>query len=98
MTKASKIYIVRQFATRYFSTHDAKEDEYSGHGAASTEQGAIAATVVRIFLKQYAKALIIDRMSGAVIYTIKLDSYGLRVLYGREAKDYERLRLVRKAA
>lgn len=88
----------RPYATHYYSDPAAKEPAFTSQGAAKTDEGAIRATVVRVFMHQYVKALIHDRRTGLLLYTIKLDSGGLRVHYGRavtEAADNPGLRVVK---
>jgi hypothetical protein len=86
--------IKRRYATHYFTGIADGLPSYVSHGAASSEQGAIRATVVRIFLGQYGKAVVIDRELNVPIYTIKLTAQGLRVHYGREAEPPVVLRRV----
>lgn len=76
--------LLRPFATHYFTNpNDTKAAEIS-HGACSTEQGAIRASVVRLFLGQYGRCQIVDRESGAVIYTVKRNMHGLHIRYGSD--------------
>lgn len=78
--------IIRRYATHYYNgVHDSSPKAISSHGAAASEQGAIRATVVRIFLGQYAKAIVVDRELDVPIYTIRLTSSGLQVTYGRQS-------------
>ncbi len=76
--------IKRPYSTSYFSTAEAKEADITSHGAASSDKGAIRASVVRIFMGEYRKALVHDRRTGDLLYTIRLDQGGLKVFYGRE--------------
>lgn len=74
--------IKRPYATRYFTGVNDTESSYTSHGAASSDTGAIRASVVRIFMGEYAKAVIYDRREGIAIYTVKLGAHGLQVHYG----------------
>lgn len=74
----------RPYATHYYSSTGDREPSFSSQGAAGSDYGAIRATVVRIFMGQYAKALIHDRRDGTLLYTIKYDSTGLKIHYGAE--------------
>ena len=80
------IIIKRRYATLYYtSVQDTKASDVVSHGAAASEQGSIRATVVRIFMGQYGKAIVVDRELNVPIYTIRLTSAGLQVTYGRQA-------------
>lgn len=72
----------RPFITRYF---DEPGGAAEAHGACTTEEGAIRATVVRIFVGQWLYAVVFDRSkAGDVpIYTIKRTGNALTVHYGR---------------
>jgi hypothetical protein len=83
-TKAKEIK--RPFATHYFSDLNARENAYASQGAASSERGAIRATVVHVFMQEWAKALIYDRRTGVLIYTVKVTSHGIQVYYGATAE------------
>jgi hypothetical protein len=88
--------IKRRYATNYYTSVHDRGPSFTSHGAAASEQGAIRATVVRIFMGQYGKAVVVDRETGIPIYTIKLTVEGLRVQYGRgEAEQPVLLRRVR---
>jgi hypothetical protein len=87
--------IKRPYATHYFTNPDDKLAAYVTHGACSSEKGAIRATVVRIFMGEHAKAVVIDRELDIAIYTIKLTSVGLQVSYGRDQSDRTQLRRVK---
>lgn len=88
--------IKRPYATHYYGDHADKLPSYISHGACSTEQGAIRATVVRIFMGEYGKAVVVDRELEIPIYTIKLTEAGLQVRYGRD-HEVERPKLRRVA-
>lgn len=79
----------RPYATHYYTSATDRTPTFTSHGACSSEQGAIRATVVRIFMGQYGKAMVVDRTLDVVIYTIKLTVAGLQVTYGR---DHEAVR------
>jgi hypothetical protein len=72
----------RPFATHYFTSVGDKDPTAVSKGAASTEQGAIRASIVRIFMGQYAKAVIIDRESGVPLYNVRPGPQGLQIRYG----------------
>jgi len=80
--KEKEIIIKRPYATKYYTGLAVREDAYSTQGAATTEQGAIRATVVRIFMSEYAKAVIFDRRTNVPIYTVKIGVHGIQVHYG----------------
>ncbi len=78
--------IKRPYATHYFTLASDKESSLTQQGAAKTEDNAKRATVVRIILDQWAKATIVDRRSGIVIYTLVRTGRGIDIkLGGREA-------------
>lgn len=85
----------RPYSTHYYSLSDDKDPSYSSHGACSSEMGAIRATVVRIFIGQYKKALVHDRDTGNLLYTIKIGPGGLQVFYGRAAESDVVLRRIK---
>lgn len=85
----------RPYATHYYVRTNDKDPSFTSRGAASTEHGAIRATVVRIFLGQYVKAIVVDRELGVPIYTIRLQSTGLHITYGRERESVTELRRVK---
>jgi len=72
----------RPFATHYYRFPTDTGPELVSQGAAKTEEGAIRATVVRVFVGQYAKAIIYDRDSGSAMYHVITGPGGLRVRYG----------------
>jgi len=74
----------RPYATHYYQSNSDREPSFSSQGAASSDYGAIRASVVRIFMGQYAKALIHDRRDGTLLYTVKYDTTGLKIHYGSE--------------
>lgn len=74
--------IKRPFATYYYADIHCEHNAYSTQGHAATEQGAIRASVVRVFLEQHAMAVIIDRRTGVPIYSVKRGVQGISVHYG----------------
>jgi hypothetical protein len=74
--------LARPFATHYFSSVGDKDAATVSKGAASTEQGAIRASIVRIFMGQYAKAVIVDRETGVPLYNVRPGPQGLQIRYG----------------
>ncbi len=72
----------RPYATHYFyNPVDSTADTVS-HGASASEEGALRACIVRVFLGQYAKAVIHDRSTGVPVYTVRRGAGGIRVSYG----------------
>jgi hypothetical protein len=71
--------IKRPFTIHYHA-HDSDVPTSQGHAA--TDKGAIRAAVVRIFLEEHAEAIVYDRRTGAVAYTIRVVGGALRVHYG----------------
>ena len=65
----------RPFQTLYYSSVRGRVQDWSSHGHAASEEGAIRAAVVRIFVDQYAVARIYE--AGALIYTLYRDRDGL---------------------
>ena len=72
----------RRYATRYYHTKEAALTNIATQGAASTEQGAIRAAVVRIFLGQHGKCVVIDRTTGEQMYQLFRGAGGLQAKYG----------------
>jgi hypothetical protein len=68
----------RPFKTLYFES--SRSDGWSGQGSAGSEEGAIRAAVVRVFLGQYQRAEIHDQ--GVLIYTIYRTGKGITIAYG----------------
>lgn len=73
----------RPFVTFYYSDVHAREAVFVSQGFSASAEGAVRASVVRVFLNEYGKALIFDRRDGALVYTVKTGAEGLRVNYGR---------------
>lgn len=76
----------RPYATLYY---DKTGGVTASHGAAKTEQGAIRASVPRIFMGEHTHAEIVDRASGVVLYTVRFGPNGLEVSYG--SMSYQKL-------
>lgn len=91
---ANKGEIVRPYSTHYFTDTDGRGTAYSSTGASSSEQGAIRAAIVRLFLGQYKKAVVYDRFTGLAVYNIKIHNRSISVGYGAgvEFKGYDRMR------
>lgn len=91
MQKADKA-IVRPYATHYFTLANDREADTVSRGAAATEEGAIRAALVRVFLGQYQKAVIVDRYTGVAVYHIRPGAGGLLVRFGAgiDFKQFER--------
>lgn len=73
----------RPFATFYYRGVFDPLDQPVHQGAAKTEVNARRATVVRIIIEQYAKAVIIDRHDGTVLYTLRHAKSGITISFGR---------------
>jgi len=84
--------IKRPYATHYFTLASDREADTVSHGAASTEEGAIRAALVRVFLGQYQKAVIINRFTGVAVYHVRPGAGGLVVRFGSgiDFKQFER--------
>ena len=74
--------IRRPFSTHYYRGAGDREPEAVSHGACASEEGAIRATVVRVFMGQYQKAIIHDRRTGVAIYNVRQGPGGIQVRYG----------------
>ncbi len=55
----------RPFATYYYHGLLDDEDDFTAHGCCSTDEGAQARAVVKVWLHKYAKAIIYNRDTGA---------------------------------
>ena len=82
----------RPYTTLYYHGPNDEYAAHATHGACASEQGAIRASIVRVFLGQYTKAVIYDRTTGVAIYNVKRASGGLRVDYGSGVSFKEHLR------
>jgi hypothetical protein len=84
--------IKRAYATHYFTLASDRMADAVSRGAASSEQGAIRAAIVRVFLGQYQKAIIVDRHTGVALYHVRPGAGGLQVRYGSgiDFKEWER--------
>jgi hypothetical protein len=72
----------RQYATHYFSGQRDRFPAAVSHGACASEEGAIRASAVRIFLGQYQKCQVVDRANGVTLYTVRTGAGGIHVEYG----------------
>lgn len=90
--KKSDPSLARPYATHYFTLATDRVADVVSHGAAATEQGAIRAAIVRVFMGQYQKAIIVDRFTGVAVYHIRPGAGGLQVRYGSgiDFKEWER--------
>lgn len=68
----------RPYATHYYRGGTLLQAQ----GACASPEGAVRATVVRIFLGQYDKAVVVDRRNGVPQYTVTINGANLRVHYG----------------
>jgi hypothetical protein len=72
----------RPYVTHYYAGVNDGAAAYKSYGAAASEQGAIRAAIVRVFLGQWAKAVVHDRATGVALYNIRVGVGGIRVQYG----------------
>lgn len=75
----------RPFTNLYYGTHTAPEDAYVAQGHAASERGAIRASVVRVFLNQYAMTRVFHE--GVKIYTIHHTKRGMQISYGSSVRS-----------
>jgi len=80
--KKAPATLKRRYATRYYATKEAALEAVVTQGAAASEQGAIRAAVVRIFLGQHGKCVVIDRTTGEQMYQMFRGAGGLQTKYG----------------
>ena len=71
----------RPYATYYYASVKDQADDFLRQGHAKSEEGAIRAAVVRVFLGQAQCATICE--NGVVIYTVVRQRTTLTVHYGR---------------
>lgn len=81
--------IKRRFATRYYLNQRETANDFATHGAASSEHGAIRAAVVRIFLGQYAKCVVVDRLTNTEMYQLQRGPKGLETRYAKDVSFKE---------
>lgn len=72
----------RPYATMYYADAKATVPGLVSQGFCSSDRGAIRASVVRIFMGEYKKAVIYDRKLGIPVYTVQLGKGGLQAHYG----------------
>lgn len=84
--------IKRPYSTHYFTLANDREADTVSSGAASTEEGAIRAAIVRVFMGQYQKAVIYNRYTGVAVYHIRPGAGGISVRFGAgvDYKQFER--------
>jgi hypothetical protein len=92
--------IKRPYATHYFTLANDREADTVSRGAAASEEGAIRAALVRVFLGQYQKAVIFNRHTGVAVYHIRPGAGGLVVRFGAgiDFKQFERSAARRRRA
>lgn len=71
----------RRYATRYYHNRTDDPLAVASQGAATSEKGAIRAAVVRIFLGQHGKCVVVDRVTGQSLYTLQRGARGLETKY-----------------
>jgi hypothetical protein len=91
VAKADK-EIIRPYSTHYFTLANDREADLVSRGAASTEEGAIRAAIVRVFMGQFQKAVIYNRHTGVAVYHIRPGAGGISVRFGAgiDFKQFER--------
>lgn len=87
--------LLRPYATHYFTDAYARDASWTSQGFSATDRGAIRASVVRIFMGEYGKALIYDRENGALVYTVKVGANGLQIHYGSGQTEVHHIRRVK---
>lgn len=85
----------RPYATHYFTDALARDTAWTSQGFSASDRGAIRASVVRIFMGEYGKALVYDRENGALVYTIKVGASGLQIHYGSGQAEVQHIRRVK---
>jgi hypothetical protein len=68
----------RPYLIEYFSFRTDGDPDSKGHAA--SEVGAIRASVVRVFLRQYGVARIYE--AGVLLYTVIANTQGVTVYFG----------------
>lgn len=99
MAKAEK-EIIRPYSTHYFTLANDREADTVSRGAASTEEGAIRAAIVRVFMGQFQKAVIYNRHTGVALYHVRPGAGGIQVRFGAgiDFRTFERQAQRRRAA
>ena len=86
-------HYTRPYLTYYYSGIEGDETATAGKGCSSTEEGALKAAIVRLFLGQYFSAVIYDRRTGvAVQHITKVKQgrrYGMTIGFGSGMKFRE---------
>lgn len=85
----------RPFVTYYYSDIGARDQAWTSQGFSASDRGAVRASVVRIFMGEYGKALIYDRRDGTLAYTVKVGASGLQIHYGSATGEIRHIRRVK---
>lgn len=95
MSRKKVVHVKRRFATLYFDQDDAPRNAYVTQGAAASPEGAIRATIVRVFMQQHAKAIIYDRELEVDVLTVRMTAHGLQAYYADKPHEAVKLRRVK---
>lgn len=94
---ATKTPLKRPYATLYYALKTDKTPSFSAHGACKSEQGAIRASIVRIWMKEYQRIRCVDRELDIVLWEVWLGDDGLiRQAWGREVPERMQQRHMRR--
>jgi hypothetical protein len=83
MSKREATKKKRPYTTFYCNSPHDTQRMYVTQGHSVSEKGAIRGSVVRIFMREHAKAFIV--FEGVLIYTVKSGTEGIKVSYGSAA-------------
>jgi hypothetical protein len=78
----------RPYTNLYYANPTDPPTQWVSHGHASSERGAIRASVVRVFVGQYAMTRVY--CDGALLYTIHHNARGMRISYGVSKRELGR--------
>lgn len=85
----------RPYLTQYYNDAGTRDNAWSSQGFSASDRGAVRASVVRIFMGEYGKALIYDRRDGTLAYTVKVGANGLQIHYGNATGEVHHIRRVK---
>lgn len=95
MSRKKVVKVKRRFATLYFDQDSAPRNAYVTQGAACTPEGAVRATIVRVFMRQHAKAIIYDRELETDVLQVRMTSQGLQAYYVDKPHEAVKLRRIK---
>ncbi len=72
----------RPFRTYYYDEVDAPYDAYVTQGNCKSEDGAKRASIVRVYMREHPKALIINTRTWIVLWTLKRTDKGVEEYIG----------------